>query len=246
MLAIGIIGCGRFGAFLARQLLHHAATIRVWDINNTSIPEDLGEWYCHTLEEICTCDIVIPAVPISAFEATLARIAPLIASTTIVMDVCSVKIRPCESMLRVLPPKTPIIATHPMFGPDSVAASGLAGKVLVAWPVRASDEQFAYFEARVAASGIDVVTIAPDEHDRIAAESQLLTHLFCKIAHQLGMRENRISTQSHRMLMGALALVGNDSFALLRDMVAYNPYAERVLADFQRQSADLLVKLRST
>ena len=76
-----------------------------------------------SLEQACAQKIVIFCIPISAFRDYLEKAAPLLKEGTLVVDVCSVKESPVLWMKEVLNEKVSILATHPMFGPDSAADS---------------------------------------------------------------------------------------------------------------------------
>jgi prephenate dehydrogenase len=67
-------------------------------------------------------------------QTTLKQIAALVKTDLLIIDVRSVRVYPVKWMKELLPESTQILATHPMFGPDSAAIS-LAGRKMVMCPV---------------------------------------------------------------------------------------------------------------
>ncbi len=135
---IGVYGLGRFGSFFASRLSGRC-TVKAWsrDPNRPAPPgvERVGE------EELLALPAVFLCVAISALPEVLERIAPRLAPGTLVMDTCSVKSLPAAWMQSLLPPTVDILASHPLFGPDS-AAGGMDGLPMVLWPVRLAPAAF--------------------------------------------------------------------------------------------------------
>ena len=93
------------------------------------------------------------------------------------------KLRPAaygpELLLGELPAHVGIVATHPLFGPQS-ARNGIAGLKVAVCPVRGGDgPRVGAFLRR--ALGLQVIMTTPDAHDREAAMVQGLTHLIAKV-----------------------------------------------------------------
>ena len=139
--AVGIIGFGRLGRLLTR---HFAKDFRiaVCDVDlDTRLARKLGARSV-SFTEACACDVVIPCVPIGAFEGVARRMSGLLGPGTLVIDVCSVMEHPVRVMKRLLPKSVELLATHPNFGPDS-AAESLRGHKVVFSKVRISSSRFA-------------------------------------------------------------------------------------------------------
>src|SRR5210317_1375993 len=115
---IGIIGFGRFGKLVSHYL---AQDLEVFVYNRSDKSSEIVRTGARpaSLETVCRQDIVIPCVPISSFRDNLKSIAPLLKPDSLVIDVCSVKEYPVRWMTQDLPASVSILATHPMFGPDS-------------------------------------------------------------------------------------------------------------------------------
>ena len=115
MNSVGIIGLGRFGKVLA-SILQKGYQISGYDIEEIS---PLPGIEFHNLEKVLKEDVIFIAVPIRHFKSLIVDIAPQLNEGTTVIDVCSVKSYPVEIMKQFLSQDIGIIATHPMFGPDS-------------------------------------------------------------------------------------------------------------------------------
>ena len=131
---VGIIGFGRLGK-LASKYLSQDFTLKVYDKEDFSQEiKEVGATPA-TLAEVCSCSIVIPFVPMGAFEQCIDEIAPLIKKDALVIDVCSVKEMPVKIMEEKLPESVQILGSHPMFGPDS-AKDTVFGTKIALCPVR--------------------------------------------------------------------------------------------------------------
>ena len=116
---VSIIGFGRFGAML-HSLLSKGFEVDVFDKNSID-NSDVNEV---SLEDALRNETIFIAVPIRDFENLVKDISKKISSGKTVIDVCSVKVFPKKVMLDNLSNETDIIATHPLFGPDSLKDSG--------------------------------------------------------------------------------------------------------------------------
>ena len=116
---VSIIGFGRFGAML-HSLLSKGFEVDVFDKNSID-NSDVNEV---SLEDALRNETIFIAVPIRDFENLVKDISKKISNGKTVIDVCSVKVFPKKVMLDNLSNETDIIATHPLFGPDSLKDSG--------------------------------------------------------------------------------------------------------------------------
>ncbi|HPO50086.1 MAG TPA: prephenate dehydrogenase/arogenate dehydrogenase family protein, partial [Spirochaetota bacterium] len=131
---IGLIGYGNFGKFISK-ILSETFRIYVYDCVVKNDKNDLKNIFFSSIEETCSKDIIILSTPVQYLEDCLLKIRDLIKKDALVFDVCSVKIKPVELMLKYLPKTVEIIGTHPLFGPQS-AKSGIANLNMVLTNVR--------------------------------------------------------------------------------------------------------------
>lgn len=225
---VGVIGLGRFGAFWT-SVLSHGYEVYAW----TRTAQENPPCPILPLEELCRLPVVFLCVSMRAMPETLARIAPLLGPNTLVVDTCSVKVEPVRWMKEKLPESAEILATHPMFGPES-AKEGLAGLPLMMSPIRMASDRYESWTRFFRSLGIMVVEITPEEHDRQAAMSQALTHMIGRTLSRMGIEETPIGTLWYRKLLAICRQVEKDSPELFLDMQHLNPYAASMRDSFEK------------
>lgn len=220
-MTVAVYGMGRFGLFWAGEL---ARRFDVVVSGRTRRDPPAGcRWV--SPKEACAADVLVLTVAISAIDGVLAEVAPWLGPNTVVMDTCSVKVHPVEVMLRRLGSHRTIIATHPMFGPDS-ARNGVAGLPIVCWPVCGDGAVAAQWEAHFGAMGLRVIRMSPEDHDREAAYTQGVTHFVGRVLERIGLRESEIGTVGYRSLREIMTQTCNDPWGLFVDLQTYNPYTD--------------------
>lgn len=227
---IGIIGFGRFGRLIAKYLAADHP-LRVYD--PAAADGDVGALGAEpvSLEAASRCSVVILAVPISGLREALVQVRPHLTPASLVVDVCSVKEHPVRWMQALLPSSAAILATHPMFGPDS-AAESLQGRKIVLCPVRIAPARCAAIVRYLSAKGLVVIEATPSEHDRQIAVSLALTHFIGRSLAGMDAGPQEIDTEGYRRLLRILEVVENDSWQLFEDMNRYNPYAAEARREF--------------
>jgi len=215
---IGIIGFGRFGKLTARYL---AEDFEVLVFNRT----DKSEERAASLSLVCQQKIVILCVPISALKDVLSEIGPLLKKDAVVVDVCSVKVYPCQWMKTLLPDSVSILATHPMFGPDS-AADSLKGRKIFLSPIRMDEKTYQKVKAYLASKNLAILESTPQDHDEQIAVSLALTHFIGRTLSEFGAMPLGMDTEGYKRLLHILDVVEHDTWQLFYDMHHYNPYAQ--------------------
>jgi len=221
---LGIYGLGRFGRFYA-ELLSRYAAVRAFSRNPES-PLPAG---VRRVDEAELCDqpVIILCVAISALREVLERLAPRLKPGTLVMDTCSVKSMPARWMDELLPPAVKILATHPMFGPDS-ARGGIDGLPMILHPVRLGSSELARWQRFFKRVGLSVQLMDPELHDRQAAFTQGLTHYLGRVLAELQLEPSRIASLGYRKLLEIIEQTCNDSWQLFYDLQQYNPYTREM------------------
>jgi prephenate dehydrogenase len=228
---IGVYGLGRFGVFYA-ALLSRLGTVRAWSRNPRSQPPP-GVSRVSGEAELCRLPVVVLCVAISALQEVLRRIAPLLAPGTLVMDTCSVKAGPAKWMQELLPPEIHILATHPMFGPDS-ARGGVTGLPMILSPVRCPAEMVERWSGLFAGLGLSVRQMDPGEHDREAAFTQGLTHYLGRVLSELRLQPSPIASLGYRKLLEIIEQTCNDSWQLFFDLQRHNPHTREMRTELTR------------
>ena len=237
---IGVYGLGRFGSFWAEVLAEHFP-VKAYNRNpDRSTPEGVERV---SLPELGECDVIFLCVAISAMEPVVRELAPHLGAGNTLVDTCSVKVYPVEVMRRHVPESAGILATHPMFGPDS-AGAGLAGLPMIYWPERLDEETAAYWVDWFGRIGLRTIRMSPDEHDHEAAYTQGITHFIGRVLDDLSVQPSPIGTMGYRKILEVVEQTCNDPVQLFLDLQRYNPYTtemraklkaslERVLAQFE-------------
>ena len=222
--SLGVYGLGRFGRFYA-ELLSRYATVKAFSRNSAApVPEGVER-----VDEAGICDqpVIILCVAISGLRDVLQRLAHRLKPGTLVMDTCSVKSLPSAWMDELLPLSVKILATHPMFGPDS-AREGIGGLPMILHPVRLSAPELARWQTFFEGMGLSVQIMKPELHDREAAFTQGLTHYLGRVLSQLELHPSRIASLGYRKLLEIIEQTCNDSWQLFYDLQRYNPYTREM------------------
>jgi prephenate dehydrogenase len=200
-----------------------------------------------TLEALVSgADFVGLAVPVPGVKEALERLRPHLRSSQVVFDVGSVKLKPSEAMAEVLGQSVPWVATHPLFGPSSLARNQGPLQVVVcpnAYHPRAVDAVAQLFTQ----IGCAVVREGPDRHDRVMAETQALAYFVAK--GMLGMQREAAPPffpPSFSALASLLHTVKSEGSHLFTVLERDNPYAAEVrkrlldsLAEINRSLEDV-------
>lgn len=240
---VGIVGYGRFGK-LWQEMLTSDFDVAIWDLNpSTCALARSANVNVEDLSTLCKRDVIFFAVPISSFEQSLASAAPHFGPRTAVIDLLSVKVHPKSVVERALPLNTPVMLTHPMFGPDSVRLQGIAGQQLVvdSYRMNAKDSEFwrSYFRGR----GLHVHEMSAEDHDRLAAKSQGVAHFIGRILGETGFEPTAIDTLGAKRLFEVKDQVCNDTWQLFVDLQTYNPFTVEMRSSLGKAQARIYNKL---
>lgn len=241
-MTIGIIGLGRFGRIAVKHLHKFLSKVRIVVATSQTHPHLPHGVKQVTRSQAAQSDVVIPCVPISAFETVIKSISPHLKPNALIVDVCTVKAHPVKVMKRVLPKTVSILATHPMFGPES-AKPGLKGNTTVIWPVRTPKQLISKLKTFAKNHGHRLVVMSPQRHDQLLARSQAITHLFGRLIHQLGIKPTLIDTEAFKALLKIQPFIINDSQELFTDMFRFNPHAQRMLSRVKKTLMQLESRL---
>jgi len=229
---IGIIGFGRFGKLTAGYL---AEDFDVFVFNRTDKSTEIKKsGACKaSLKTVCQQKIVILCVPISALKAVLLEIGPLLKKDSVVVDVCSVKVYPTQWMKESLSETVSILATHPIFGPDS-ASDSLKDRKIFLSPIRISKKQYQKIKTYLTSKELVLIESTPEDHDEQIAISLALTHYIGRTLSEFGAAPLDIDSEGYKRLLHILEVVEHDTWQLFYDMHHYNPYAQEKRAAFRQ------------
>lgn len=194
-----------------------------------------------TTEDIARLsDIVIVSVPIRDTIQVIEDIIPLISEDQILADFTSIKTGPVQAMLKS---KARVIGLHPMFGPT---VGTIKGQTIVATPVRCTDDDIRFFEVIFTGQGARVTRTTPEEHDRMMAVIQGLTH-FKAILLAGTMRRLGISPADtevymspvYRIETGIAGRLLSQNPGLYADILCMNPSVEPVLEMCEKTAGEI-------
>ena len=135
---------------------------------------------------------------------------------------------PKNVMIENLSSEIDIIATHPLFGPDSLKDSG---SVMTMESVRDLHGRFEFWKNYFNSQNITIEEISAEEHDMMAARSQGLTHFIGRVIDDFGTDQTRIDTEGYKALHKLVNQTCNDSWELFEDIQSYNPYTQKMVSE---------------
>lgn len=153
-------GHGGMGSLLARVFGDLGHQVLVSDVSTPLRPR----------EAAAAADVIVISVPIDVTEEVIRDVGPAVREDALLMDVTSIKQAPVEAMLAAS--RASVLGTHPMFGPG---VHTLQGQRMVLCRAR-GDAWADWVSSMFAARGLVVTETSPEQHDRVMAVVQVLTH----------------------------------------------------------------------
>ncbi len=242
---IGIIGYGDFTKVMLEYLSPYAEII-VSSRKNPSGDAGHGAVFAN-LDKVLACPIIIPSIPSQFFEEFFSSNASLINPSALVIDVCSVKVKPLAILDKLLPKTCSIIGTHPMFGPASIKKSGgIMGLKLVISPIRASDEDIKKLEKFITdILKLKLLRRTPQAHDKEMAYVLSLSHYIARVMDIMDIPESELSTMAYDELLAMKKIQAKDTWDLFESIMHDNPYASEINQQFKDAQAELDSRLAS-
>lgn len=234
MVTIGIIGFGSFGKFLAEKLSSYAKVV-VYSPSGT-----LSSWSV-SLKEVAQVDYLIPAIPLESYKSVLSTIKPFLKQNTVVVDVCSVKVKPIE-IIKELLPEQPVVATHPMFGPES-ANNGITGHTIILCKEVSDTNGYEVIKKFAQKVDLRVIEMSCEEHDKEIAVVQGLTFFVARTLKTMGMHNQKLYTPSFQRLLNIVELEKHHSQQLFETIQLGNPFTDSVRNEFIKTAKNLNKKL---
>jgi len=176
-----------------------------------------------------TASLVLLCVPITAMDTVLDAVTPHLTPRTILADICSVKVRPLNTMLART--STPVVGTHPLFGPTTLDAE-LRIAVTPGRSTEATDNLSRYFRTL----GFTPFTTTADEHDRAMAYIQglnFVTTVAYLCASPLENGIERFFTPSFGRRMEAASKMITEDASLFSAMFEANPHSLEAVRMFR-------------
>ncbi|KPC60762.1 prephenate dehydrogenase dimerization domain-containing protein [Streptomyces chattanoogensis] len=193
---------------------------------------------------IAAADLVLLAVPEPVARAAAGPLTALMRPGAVLVDTLSVKSH-LIAELAGCPGRTEQVSINPMFAPSL----GIAGRTVAAVVLREGPGVTAFL-ALIEEWGGRLLMLGPDEHDRITAVTQALTHAavlgfgfaLCEAPVDIGQL-TAAAPPPHATLLSLLARMAGGAPEVYWDIQAANPHAAQArdgLAKALRQLADLV------
>jgi prephenate dehydrogenase len=241
MKTVCIVGYGRFGTLLA-SLMRREFAVSICEDNPESAARVIADALPRVmLNEIGRFDIVMFAVPISSLESVIKDAAAYVSEGQLVMDVCSVKVYPAQLMKKYLQ-GCQILATHPMFGPDS-ASKGLDGLQLALCPISVDDETVQTIADFWQRKAVEVLITSPERHDRDVVYSLAFTHSVARIILGMNAPDIMLTTRNFNAVTEVARLAAKDTDQLFHDMLFYNPFFKQMKQELEASTSSLCARL---
>ncbi|KUL01421.1 MAG: Prephenate dehydrogenase [Methanoculleus marisnigri] len=224
MLAGIIGGTGQMGRFFA-GVFEAAGWETIVSGTKTSLTnQDVAEM----------ADLIMVSVPIRATVGVIREVAPILSEEQVFCDLTSLKVEPVRAMLSS---RAEVIGLHPMFGPG---AASLRGQTIVATPARCGKETLEGLLSVFRDQGAAITLSTPEDHDRMMAVIQGLTH-FGTLAKAEAIRRTGadvaetllFTSPVYRIEMGLVGRLLAQDAGLYGDMLQMNSAVPEVLAQFE-------------
>ena len=224
MLAGIIGGTGQMGRFFAEVFRAAGWDVIVSGRTTPLTGRDIAEM----------ADLVMVSVPIRATVAVIREVAPLLSEEQVFCDLTSLKAEPVGAMLAS---RAEVIGLHPMFGPGAVS---LRGQTIVATPARCRPATLEGLLSIFRDQGAAITLSTPEDHDRMMAVIQGLTH-FGTLAKAETIRRIgadvgetlAFTSPVYRIEMGFVGRLLAQDAGLYGDILQMNPAVPEVLAAFE-------------
>ena len=219
---VALLGYGRFGRALGQLFAEAGLAFRAYD-PHADVP---AEYRAGSLSELTSgATFVVIAVPVAGIEPAVVALRPYLRPSQVVLDVGSVKVRPAAVLSQVLAGTIPWCATHPLFGPLSLALAERPLRVVLC-PAAAHPTAAARARALYERIGCEVIEQTPEAHDRVMAHTHALTFFVAKgmIDAGAGM-EVPFAPPSFQAIARTIETVRSDAGHLFAAIARDNPFA---------------------
>lgn len=228
METVGVIGArGGFGRWIidvcARQGI---------GVTSSDVDSELSN-----REVVRRASIIVVCVPIGVTAQVISEIEPELTSEHLLVDLTSVKTPFLEILSRQ---KSEVLSLHPMFAPT--IGSG-HGQSCVSCAIR-SGHRSPIVTSLLSTRGVRIVSMEPEEHDRMMAVVQGLTHFQAISAAHCMMRLGfdieasvAVSSPVYRLRLAMMGRILGHDPRLYAEIQTYNPYIPNVLRALAESSS---------
>lgn len=232
----GYGGMGKFFAELFRNEGNDVTITGPSAEKGRRIAEELGVLYERDNSRAAkNVDIVMISVPIGETIKVIKEVAPYVKKGSLLIDVTSIKEKPCEAMEKYSNKEVEIIGTHPVF---SHRVGTLEGQVFVLVPVR-GEKWLKWLKKFLKDHKVRIYESTAEEHDRIMAVVQGLTHFtYISIGKTLqeldfNIKESRkFSSPIYELMLDMVGRIIGQNPRLYAEIQMENPRVSDVHREF--------------
>ncbi|KAK1409390.1 hypothetical protein QVD17_35916 [Tagetes erecta] len=233
-LNIGMIGFGSFSHFLAKTMMKQGHVVRATSRSDYS--HQLGTNFIRDMEEFMGLEhdvILICTSILSVSEVVKSLPFHCLRKPTLFADVLSVKEHPKQILLQEVPEDSDLVCTHPMFGPES-GKDGWKDLNFMYERVRVRDEDLcSTFLNIFECEGCKMIEMTCEEHDRLAAQSQFVTHTIGRILSEMQITNTPIDTKGFEKLVQVAESATNNSLDLYSGLFMHNRFAKQQMKNLE-------------
>ena len=190
---------------------------------------DISDPGAEVADVVRTADVVLLSVPEPVALVAIGRLVGMLRPDALIVDTLSVKstVVPALHAAAMIAGEAEALSLNPMFAPSL----GFAGHTVASVVVRDGQRGRALHDL-IEQWGARVVTVTADQHDRVSAASQALTHA-AVIAFGAALTEldvdiadlDRMGPPPHTALLSLLARIASGAPEVYWDVQVANPYA---------------------
>ncbi|KAD7480220.1 hypothetical protein E3N88_03356 [Mikania micrantha] len=233
-LNIGFIGFGSFAQFLAKTMIKQGHLIRATSRSDYSA--HLGPHFFRDMDEFMGLenDVILICTSILSLSEVVKSIPfHRLKKPTLFADVLSVKEHPRQILLQEVPEDSDLLCTHPMFGPES-GKEGWKNLNFMYDRVRVRDEDLCSSFLRIfETEGCKMIEMSCEEHDKLAAQSQFVTHTIGRILSEMQITNTPIDTKGFEKLVQVKESTANDSLDLYIGLFIHNRFAKQQMKNLE-------------
>ncbi len=238
-------GTGAMGKFLARLLLKDGFDVVISGSRPEKariVAEEVGcEPAPDNVSAVKDADVVVVSVPISITERVIEEVGSHLEPGTLITDVTSVKVGPVEAMLKHTSEEIHVLGTHPLFGPT---VPSLRGQTVVLTPTERSGPWTNKIRRYLEDKGAKVVVTSPEDHDKVMAVVQCLTHAILwaaggalpRLLEELDpeLDPETVASPVYRLLLDTVGRIVGQDPRLYAEIQSFNPYGKAARRELLR------------